>query len=625
MLHINDLSYRLGDRLLFDKATVALPAGTKAGLVGRNGTGKTTLLRFITGSQSPDDGSVTVKPGAHIGQVAQEAPGGPTSLLDFVLDADSERTSLLAEAETATDPHRIAEVHTRLGDIDAYAAPSRAATILSGLGFPHADQGRPCSDFSGGWRMRVALAAVLFAEPDLLLLDEPSNYLDLEGVMWLETYLQRYPHTVLIVSHDRDLLNTSVDTIVHLDQGKLSAYRGGYDSFDRQRREQQALNLKLKRKQDDQRRHMQAFVDRFRAKATKARQAQSRLKMLEKLEPIPGMVEDEVRPFQLPNPEKQLSPPIIAANEAVVGYDEKAILRALNFNVDPDDRIGLLGANGNGKTTLAKLLSGRLQVMDGRLKRSHKMDVAYFAQHQIDELEPAQSAFDHVRVLMPDATEAQVRARTAQLGFGPEKADTPAEALSGGEKARLQLGLATFTGPHLLILDEPTNHLDVDSRAALIDALNTFEGAVIIISHDRTLLESTVDRLWLVSDGSVKGFDGDLNDYKRWLLDRERGGKSPKQAANATPQDDRKSAAKKREELAPLKKEIVRLEALMADIEGKIEKIDERLADGSIYVEKPDRAVEYAKKKNDAQKVLEQAEERWMALSEEYEQAVAAA
>ena len=468
MLHINDITYRLGARTLFDKATVAIQTGSRVGFVGRNGTGKTTLFRMIRGETSPEGGSIMIGRGLKIGSVAQEAPGGPETLTEVVLAADTERASLLEEAETATDPHRIAEIQTRLADMGAHSAPARAATILYGLGFDSEAQARPCSSFSGGWRMRVALAAVLFAEPDILLLDEPTNYLDLEGTLWLMDYLATYPHTVIVISHDRDLLNQSVDQIMHLDQAKLTLYRGGYDQFERQRIEQQALQLKMKKKQDDERKHLQAFVDRFKAKVSKAKQAQSRVKRLEKMQLIATIIDTEVLPFDFPSPERPLSPPIIAMEGASVGYDEKPVLSKLSLVIAEDDRIGLLGSNGNGKSTFAKLVAGKLTTMTGAMRRSQKLKVAYFAQHQLDELRLNETPYQHVAELMVDSTEAKIRARCARMGFPGAKADTPVANISGGEKARLLMGLATFGGPHLLILDEPTNHLYIDSRVALM-------------------------------------------------------------------------------------------------------------------------------------------------------------
>jgi len=624
MLQISDLTYRIAGRLLIDKATVTLPGKSKTGLVGRNGAGKSTLFKLITGDLSSETGFVQIPKRARIGQVAQEAPGNEISLIDTVLAADTERAQLLAEAETETDPHRIADIHMRLADIDAHSAEARAGAILSGLGFDANAQKRPCSAFSGGWRMRVALAAVLFAEPDLLLLDEPTNYLDLEGTLWLENYLARYPHQVLLISHDRDLLNKAVDSIVHLEGGKLTYYSGGYDSFDRQRREAMVLQEKAREKQDAQRKHMQAFVDRFRYKASKARQAQARLKMLEKMEPIAALTEESSRPIHFPNPEGRLSPPIIKMERVSTGYDGNAILKNITLNIDTDDRIALLGANGNGKSTFAKLISDRLASMGGEMVKSSKLKIAFFAQHQLDELRPAENAVDHVRLLMPDAPEAKVRARVARFGLPTDRMDTPAKDLSGGEKARLLLGLATFHGPHLLILDEPTNHLDIDAREALVLALNEFEGAVVLISHDRHLVEACADRLWLVANGGVAPYDGDMEDYKRLILQGPEARKKPTQNAE-TPkenaQDKRKESAQKRSQLKPLQQKIKAAEKEMARLQEKIEKLDEALADPTFFQTDPDRAAKFAKERAFCEKKLVKTEEEWLELSAEFEEA----
>ena len=625
MLHINDITYRIGARMLLDHATVALPDGARTGLVGRNGSGKTTLFRLITGEITPETGSISLPRNARVGQVAQEAPAGPESLIEVVLAADTERAALLAEADTATDPYRIADIQTRLADIDAHSAEARAASILAGLGFDEATQRGPCSALSGGWRMRVALAAVLFAEPDLLLLDEPTNYLDLEGTIWLESYLVRYPRSVLLISHDRDLLNTAVDGIVHLDQGKLVYYRGNYDSFDRQRRERQALQLKLKKKQEDQRRHMEAFVERFRYKASKATQAQSRLKALARLEPIAAITDETVTPFSFPDPKKKMAPPIVAMEGASVGYAPgRPVLDRLNLRIDDDDRIALLGANGNGKSTFAKLIAGRLEAAGGRFKRAHNLGVAYFAQHQLDELNPAHSPYDHVRALMPGATEAQVRARTGAMGFAKGKMDTPARDLSGGEKARLLLGLATFSGAHLLILDEPTNHLDIDSREALVHALADYSGAVILISHDRHLIEASADRLWLVSGGTVTPYPNDIDDYRRLVIEGPGSNDARRGNSRNGGLDKRKVAADKRAQSAPLRKEIKETEALIVKLQRELEAIDRKLGDPSLYND-PAKAAQHAKVRADTVRSVAAAEERWLALSADHERTIAEA
>jgi ATP-binding cassette subfamily F protein 3 len=633
MLHINDLTYRIQGRTIFDRATAGIPAGHKVGLVGRNGTGKTTLLRLIAGDLAPDDGSISVPRATRIGWVAQEAPGGPGSLIEFVLAADRERTRLLAEAETAGDAARIADIHQRLGDIGAYAAPARAARILAGLGFDEEAQRRPCAAFSGGWRTRVALAAVLFTEPDLLLLDEPTNYLDLEGTLWLEEHLRGYPHTVLIVSHDRDLLNRSVTSILHLGRGRLTLYGGGYDQFEETRREQQRLDLKLKKKQDDERRRIEAFVARFKAKASKATQAQSRVKALARMQPIAEQIEERVAPFLLPNPAKALASPLVRLEGASAGYlPDAPVLEGLDLRLDADDRVGLLGANGNGKSTFARLVAGRMAPMAGHRIASDKMTVGYFAQHQIDDLPPRMTPYDHMARLMPDATEAQRRSRLGALGFGIDKADTRAEDLSGGEKARLLMALAAFHAPHLLILDEPTNHLDIDAREALVRALNDYQGAVILISHDRHLMDACADRLWLVRGGTVRPFDGDMAAYRALCL-AERNGEPeaprgaaarPNGQARLSPQEARRQAAEARAALAPLKKAVARAEAEIERLTGQIAAIDAALADGTLYASDAARARALARERGALQKDREAAEQAWLAASEAYEAAQAA-
>ena len=619
MLHINDLTYRLGDRLLFDSATVALPPQGRVGFVGRNGTGKTTLFRMILGELAGESGSVTIGLHMKIGAVAQEAPGGDDSLLDVVLQADVERASLLKEAETASDPHRIAEIQIRLADIEAHSAPSRAASVLNGLGFDSEAQQRPCSSFSGGWRMRVALAAVLFIEPDLLLLDEPTNYLDLEGTLWLMDYLAHYPHMALVISHDRDLLNQSVDHIMHLEQGKLSLYRGGYDQFERQRAEKQALQLKLKKKQEDERRHLQAFVDRFKAKASKASQAQSRVKRLEKLAPIATITDQDVLPFDMPSPERPLAPPIIAMEDVSTGYGDTTILKKLNLVIADDDRIGLLGSNGNGKSTFAKLVAGKLQAMGGALRRSSKLKVGYFAQHQLDELSDSGTPYAHVAGRMPDGTEARIRARCARMGFTGAKADTPITRLSGGEKARLMMGLAAFEGPHLLILDEPTNHLDIDSRLALMEAINDYEGAVILISHDRFLIESCADRLWLVNKGTVSTFDGDIDQYRQVLLDNQNPSSPDK---TKTTQQSQTPPQKSKPDLAGLRKKVAAAATKMEKFQSLLDKIDVALSDPDAFIKETDKATQLSSQRRDVETALSVAENEWLEASEALESAL---
>jgi ATP-binding cassette subfamily F protein 3 len=630
MITLNNLSARIVGRLLIDQASVALPAGIKAGLVGKNGAGKSTLFKIITGDMEAETGSVSIPKNARIGQVAQEAPGTEEPLIEIVLKADKEREALLAEAETATDPHRIADIHMRLADIQAHSAESRAASILAGLGFDAAAQLRPASSFSGGWRMRVALAAVLFSEPDLLLLDEPTNYLDLEGTLWLEDYISKYPHTVIIISHDRDMLNTAVNAIIHLDQQKLTFYRGSYDQFERQRAEANELQTKAKVKNDAARKHLQAFIDRFKAKASKARQAQSRVKALERMGTVSAVIEDHVQGFKFPDPEKEAASPIIALENGAVGYTPgKPILQHLSLRIDTDDRIALLGSNGNGKSTFAKLISGRLPATGGSVQVAPGLKIGFFAQHQLDDLIPEHDAVEHVRQRMPGATEGKVRARVAQMGLATAKMSTPAKDLSGGEKARLLMGLAAFDAPNLLILDEPTNHLDIDSRNALIQALNEYTGAVILISHDRHLIEATADRLWLVKDGTVSNYDGDLEDYRSTIVQssKSKGGKGKGNGNGGEEQlskaEQRKANADKRATFAPLKKKINDVESLTAKLQKQIQALDKELEDQDLYDKFPEKAAAKVKERAEVVSKLSKAEEHWMTLSDEYEQAMA--
>src|SRR5277367_130509 len=623
MLSMSEISVRIAGRLLIDHGSAQIVPGARVGLVGRNGAGKSTLFAAIRGELPIESGTITIPPRWRVGSLAQEAPDGPESLIEVVLKADLERDSLLREAELAHDPHRIAEIQTRLVDIDAHSAPARAAAILSGLGFSTADQARPCSEFSGGWRMRVALAATLFAAPDLLLLDEPTNYLDLEGTLWLEDHLANYPRTVIVISHDRDLLDTSVDQILHLDRGKLTLYRGSYSSFEEQRATRAMLDAKHARRQEAERKRLQAFVDRFKAKASKARQAQSRVKMLEKMKPIAALVTQDVREISFPAPEKMLSPPIIAVDAVSVGYDPKhPVLNRVTLRIDNDDRIALLGSNGNGKSTLVKLLANRLAPFSGTITRADKISIAYFAQHQLDELNEEGSPYDHVRKLMGDAPETKVRGRTGAIGFSGKAGDTLVKSLSGGEKARLLLGLATFFGPNMIILDEPTNHLDIDSRAALAEAINEFPGAIIMVSHDRYLIEACADQLWVVADHTVTSYDGDLDDYRLTVLSsrgmrtnpRDRGGG---ERASARDKPERSKTARQK---AP-KQRIAEAEAEIARINGIIAKIDTALALPDLFKRDPKQAAQLGKARAGAASALQRAEEEWLAASSQYDEA----
>ena len=544
MLQIDDLVFNAWGRHFFDRASVLLPPTAKVGLVGRNGVGKTTLFKLILGELQPDGGEIALPRRARVAAVSQEHPATPVSLLDTILAADERRDALMVELDTAP-PERIADIYAELEEIGADRAPARAGEILAGLGFSTADLARPMAEFSGGWRMRVALAAALFAQPDLLLLDEPTNYLDLEGAMWLEARLRRYPNAAIIISHDRELLNNSVDSILHLRDGKLDLYTGGYDDFERRRAEKARLQTASRMKQEAERAHLQSFVDRFKAKASKAAQAQSRMKRLAKLEPIAAVIEERVAPFLLPSPPRPLAPPLMRLEGASVGYGADTILRDLNLRLDIDDRIGLLGVNGAGKSTFAKMAAGALGLQAGHMQRERRIQVGWFHQHQIEALDPADTPLDIIRRALPEANETSQRSRLAGWGIGFDKQATTVENLSGGERARLLLNQVAMAAPHLLILDEPTNHLDIDSRRALLDALNDYQGAVILITHDRSLMELVADRLWLAADGTVAPFDGDMDDYARLVLDRAKAGSAPGQV-----RANKQSAAKQKRKKA---------------------------------------------------------------------------
>ncbi|WP_299843013.1 ABC-F family ATP-binding cassette domain-containing protein [uncultured Roseovarius sp.] len=612
MLRINDISYAVAGRPLIEHASASIPEGHKVGIVGRNGTGKTTLFRLIRGELALETGEITLPTRARIGGVAQEVPGNEVSLIDTVLAADTERAQLLAESETAEDAARIADIQTRLADIDAWSAEARASSILRGLGFTSDEQRMPCSAFSGGWRMRVALAAVLFAQPDLLLLDEPTNYLDLEGALWLESYLARYPHTVLIVSHDRELLNRAVGSILHLEDRKLTLYQGNYETFAETRAARLLAAESEARKQEARRAHLQSFVDRFRAKASKAVQAQSRLKMIAKLKPITSPKEAALKRFTFPEPE-ELSPPIIHVEGGVIGYDDKPVLSRLDLRIDQDDRIALLGRNGEGKSTLSKLLSDRLPLMQGRKTQATKLRVGYFAQHQVDELHVDETPIDHIRRLRPDEAPARLRARLGGFGIGSEQAETLVGKLSGGQKARLSLMIATIDAPHMLILDEPTNHLDIESREALVEALTAYSGAVILVSHDMHLLGLVADRLWLVKDGAVNPYDGDLQTYRNMLLGNDKPAK-PNAKAKPVKRPTREAVMARRQEVRKCEERVEKLNEMR-------DRVAEKLANPRMYDE--DNVVEatkWQKKYSEVMDALDRAEALWMKALEKLEQ-----
>jgi ATP-binding cassette subfamily F protein 3 len=621
MLTISGLTYRIGGRTLIDQASAQIAEGSKVGLVGRNGAGKSTLLDLIRGVLRPDGGSIELPRGYRIGFLAQEAPGGQASPLDTVLTADDERTRLIAEREAGAEPLRAAEIEARLVEIDAHSAPSRAARILAGLGLDDVMQRRPIEGLSGGWRMRVALAAILFAEPDLLLLDEPTNHLDLEAALWLERFLRNYRRTLILVSHDRRFLNAVTTVTLHLQHGKLTAYSGGFDAYLRARTEAAQRLVSLARQQSFERQRMQAFVDRFRYKASKARQAQSRLKALARLEPIVLPAEEAPARIVFPDP-PQLNPPLIALDRVAVGYlPGKPVLSRLDLRLDPDDRVALLGANGNGKTTLARLLAGRLEPMAGRVTRSPKLACGFFAQHQIEEMRPGESAFDHLSRLMPDHTPEVVRARLGRFGFGQEKAFVAVSDLSGGERARLNLALVTYDAPALLILDEPTNHLDIEAREALVQAINDFPGAAVLVSHDWHLLELVAERLWLVADGTARPFEGDLEDYERHVLD---GGGSGNGTRSSEPQSGsrrmaRRLAAERRRELEPLRQAAHRAEEKIMRLTEEREALDRGLAKPPGPRENGPALTAALKRRAELMRLIERAESEWLAAEESLE------
>ena len=605
MLRISDLSFSMAGRPLFDGASATIPTGHKVGIVGRNGAGKTTLFRLIKGELSLDGGVIEIPARARIGGVSQEVPGSAVSLLDTVLAADTERAALMAEAETATGK-RMAEVQTRLADIDAWSAEARAATILRGLGFTDAETARPCSDFSGGWRMRVALAAVLFSQPDFLLLDEPTNYLDLEGALWLEAYLAKYPHTVLVISHDRGLLNRAVGHILHLSDQKLTLYAGGYDDFIKTRTAQRALQSAEAKKQEARRAHLQSFVDRFRAKASKAKQAQARLKMLERMEPIRAPEDAARTVFTFPEPET-LSPPILRLDGASVGYEGRAVLSKLDLRIDQDDRIALLGRNGEGKSTLSKLIAGKLAAMAGSVTASSKLRAGYFAQHQVDELHLDETPLDHLRRARPEEAPTRHRARLAGFGLAAAQAETKVGQLSGGQKARLSLLLATLDAPHMLILDEPTNHLDIESREALVEALSAYSGAVILVSHDMHLLGLVADRLWLVANGRVAPYEGDLDSYRATLLGARPDKPSKDKPAPTAPRPSH-------DEIKEIRAELRRAEARVEKIMEMHEKLSVKLADPALYeAAKASELAQWQAKFTEVEEGLARAEALWVA------------
>ncbi|MSP49710.1 MAG: ABC transporter ATP-binding protein [Alphaproteobacteria bacterium] len=626
MLHINNLVYRVQGRLLFDNASAAIPAGHRVGLVGRNGTGKSTLLRLILGEAQADDGAIRMPQRASLGAVSQEAPDGAETPIEHVLAADAERAALLAERESSPDPVRAGEIELRLTEIDAHAAPAKAARILAGLGFDHEAQQRPLETFSGGWRMRVALGAQLFRQPDLLLLDEPTNHLDLEATIWLQGFLASYPGTLVLVSHDRELLNESAGHILHLDGLKLRLFTGNYDRFAEALSEERRRLSAEAEKIDARRKHMQSFVDRFRYKASKARQAQSRIKAIAKLATVYVSVDARAPSFAFPEP-PAMAPPLLRLDRVSVGYGDKAVLRNLDLALDPDDRIALLGANGNGKSTLAKLLSNQLQAMAGEVYRAPRLTSGFFAQHQLDALDPARTPLEHIAERRPKETATQWRARLGRFGFGEDQVNTIATNLSGGEKARLVFCLISLDAPQLLILDEPTNHLDMDARTSLIEAIGDFPGAVVLVSHDPHLVRLVADRLWLVEDGTVRPFEGDVDDYRTRVLAQRQQERRAMRAAKGEPKAKPEKAAKPavdrldRDRRLALRKESRDAEAEIARLDKERARIESELADSGAYRAGGGRAAELGRHRADLARKIAAAEARWLKAQETLEAA----
>ena len=619
MLNLNGITVRLGGRTILDRATAALPPYGRVGLIGRNGAGKSTLMKVMIGSLEADDGSLEMPKGTRIGYIAQEAPAGDSTPFDTVLAADTERAALMIESEQeGLDSYRMAEVHERLIAIDAYTAPARASRILVGLGFDEEMQGRPLDSFSGGWKMRVALASLLFSQPDLLLLDEPSNHLDLEATLWLENFLKGYPAMMVVISHERDLLNNVVDHILHLENGQVTLYAGGYDSFERQRAERAAQLAAAKAAQDAQRAKLQDYIARNSPRASTAKQAQSRAKALARMQPVQAMVDDPTLSFDFPSPD-ELKPPLVTLDLASVGYSAgNPVLERLNLRIDPDDRIALLGRNGNGKTTLARLLAAQLTPMDGAMQSSGKMRVGYFTQYQVEELDGDDTPLEHMTRQMKGATPGAVRAQLGRFGFSGAKATTKVGKLSGGERARLALALITRDAPHMLILDEPTNHLDVDAREALVQALNEYEGTVVLVSHDRHMLELTADRLVLVDGGTATEFSGTIEDYTDFILGK---GPSKEKVSKADRKEDKKAAAAAREAQAKLKREVSDAEADLAKLEVVLSAIDRAMFDPASAANEYKNLTmgELSQRRGKIVAAQEAAEARWVAASEALE------
>lgn len=628
MLTLSRITYRIAGRTLFDEASLALQKGARVGLVGPNGAGKSTLFKIITGELHADGGEVLLPNNTSLAMVKQDLPTGTITPIEIVLAADTRRATLLAQLETEVDPNHLGEIYAELDHIGAYAAPARAATILAGLGFSEDQQNSPIDGFSGGWRMRVALAATLFSQPDVLLLDEPTNHLDLDAIMWLEEYLLTYPHTIFMISHDRELLNKCCTHIAHLDSKKMNLYTGGFDQFITQYTLQRELLEKSIQKQEAKRAHMQSFVDRFKAKASKAKQAQSRMKAIEKMPVLERTGEGRTVTFNFPTPE-ELAPPLFTSLGVNLGYSpDKTILHKVDIRLDQDDRIALLGANGNGKSTLVKFLAGVLEEQCGTVYRAGKLRVGYYDQYQSDSLDldatPYHVMADAMRAQKVPVNEAAVRAKLGQFHFSKEHMDGKISALSGGERARLLFAIISYNAPNILLLDEPTNHLDLASREALVQALNDYQGAVVLVSHDPSLIERVADRLWLVADGKVQDFNGDLSDYRNYVLDlrrqnRRANSKAKTEAAEVAEAADveapRKavtlSAGQRRKRFPQLYVALQTAEKALAPLASEKKVCDEALSTPEVY-NNPEQIKQWQQKLKALQPVLEKAEAQWL-------------
>jgi ATP-binding cassette, subfamily F, member 3 len=612
MLQLQDLSLRVVGKLLFEDVNVHIPDGHLVGIVGRNGTGKTSLFRLILGDYHADSGDILFPKDWMIGTVSQDPPSGDITPLEVVMASDKERASLNEELDNNPATDRLAEIHARLVEIEGFRSEGKAAKILRGLGFSHDDQGQPMSTFSGGWRMRVSLAAALFLEPELLLLDEPTNHLDVEAAIWLESYLKHYPKTILLISHERAFLNNVAKSILHLESKRMKLYAGNYDTFQRTKAEQELQAGRAREKAEDQIKHMQSFVDRFKAKATKAKQAQSRVKAIEKIKE--GLKDNAVERvgglrFGFASPE-MLAPPLLTIRNGEVGYEpEKPVLTKILLTLNPDDRIGLLGANGNGKSTLAKLISKELMLEKGDMFQSSKLKIGFFAQYQIESLDMDSTAFVHILRHSKDLEPQKIRSYLGRFGFSGDRADQKVATLSGGEKTRLNFALISLDKPHLLILDEPTNHLDIDAREALADTLKAYQGAVIIISHDFYFLNQTVNDFWLVADGTVSPYKDGLKAYKNLILN-ETGEKKSKSKPKKN-----KQVSKEPPKIQQPTDAIQRIEKKLAELKSYIVKLDKVLLNPNAY---KDSSIDYhalSQQKAEIEGLVAKLEEKWLSLS----------